>query len=730
MTNFYCLKKKAEHDVNSITCTSLKRENPCLSLLSTVFTSDQRSMTFKPTAVRMMTIAAVTIVVALMLQPDLFGLIPNGLDPMFYLGYEINLSDALESAGNNHYFVSRWTSYLPGHFASLIFGPYWGRLMLRLVMVSVLSETIWRFLSGMNIRAHARLISIFLLVTSPLFVRAFTTDYPEYFIIWASLIMTVWSFTEKPTLRRSATLGALAASLAIANPTAMILSCLILVNYFFDEICAHHIRNIRNQCIVALISFCATFLAGYAIFRFMYGVANIYQPTWDFIRDYVKPELDGWRTPTKEWVFYFGWLYLPFLYSVAALSVSKSMKTNVRATLLRCTSLTLLILTVHIYLEMKNGHALETSYYWSMLLAPPLIVLVVIVGSTLNSLRVWHSLALLAVVLCIYRFRIPQITRLPSGLPLLIGIALFVLALILLSKHAKITFMYFLVLISIWLQVGSPNYAIRTNAGDLNSPRYDIVYGQNSSVSNQVLRETIWFIDQMDRIPSDSLSTFVSAGGWSNAIVGTYVPHPFGRAIDPSPREVLFDQDTGDEFLFGNRKSLVIYGTPVEVEKMIQKVNNQIPDISVIRDVTHSGGLFYRLIALSVDQSREVTSIMPMNRFFHEIGELQIDGSLQVKKGTAPGWVSFGPYLGLGVGEYTAEIQFSSAQSDLIGTFEVVNDSVGKSYSLQLSNRKGELTSGSLRFSVSADDETWQFRTRYTGNLDVSFKIIKLIKTK
>jgi hypothetical protein len=204
--------------------------------LSSICSSDERSLAFTPTGARMLLVALVTSIVAIFLKPDLFGLVPNGLDPMFYLGYEINLSDVLEAAGNKHYFVSRWTSYLPAHFTSLLFGPYWGRLVLRILMVAVLSEAIWRFLANLGIRAHARLLSIFLLVTSPLFVRAFTTDYPEYFIIWASLLMAVLSFTERATWKRSVLMGALAASISIANPTATILSSFILINYVFNEI--------------------------------------------------------------------------------------------------------------------------------------------------------------------------------------------------------------------------------------------------------------------------------------------------------------------------------------------------------------------------------------------------------------------------------------------------------------------------------------------------------------
>ena len=494
--------------------------------LSKTFSSDDRSLAFKSTTARMLLVALVTSIVAVFLKPDLFGLVPNGLDPMFYLGYEINLNDALDAAGNRHYFVSRWTSYLPAHFTSLMFGPYWGRLVLRLLMVSVLSEAIWRFLANLEIRAHARLLSIFLLVTSPLFVRAFTTDYPEYFIIWASLLMAVLSFTRQATWKRSVLMGALAASISIANPTATILSSFILANYVFNEICAREFRKVLKQALVVISSFLTVILSGFVLFKYWYGVENIYQPTLDFIKNYASPDVDSWRTPTRKWLLYFGWLYLPVLYSIAAISIAKS---STKKVLFRCVSLTLSIFLWHVYLETKSGHALETSFYWSMLLSPALLTFMLVTSAVFTHLRVRYSLLLAGIVVSLYILEIPQKLRLPHGYSLIaiIGMATIVLAIV--SKHKAGIAVFSLVILSIWLQIGSPNYAVFTNGGDLNIPKYDLVYGKTALVTDQVLRETIWFLDQMDEVPSDSSSTFLPAGGWSYAIVGTYIPYPFGK---------------------------------------------------------------------------------------------------------------------------------------------------------------------------------------------------------
>ena len=696
--------------------------------LSSICSSDERSLSFKPTTARLLLVALVTSIVAIFLKPDLFGLVPNSLDPMFYLGYQINLDDALEAAGNKHYFVSRWTSYLPAHFTSLLFGPYWGRLVLRLLMVAVLSEAIWRFLANLGIRAHARLLSIFLLVTSPLFVRAFTTDYPEYFIIWASLLMAVLSFTERATWKRSVLMGALAASISIANPTAAILSSFILVNYVFNEICARKFRKVLKEASVVILSFLTVILSGFVLFKYWYGVENIYQPTLDFIKNYVSPDVDGWRTPTRKWLLYFGWLYLPIMYSIVAISITKYGNSDSKKVLFRCVSLTSSIFLWHIYLETKSGHALETSFYWSMLLSPALLTFMVVTSKAFTDLRARYSLLLIGIVVSLYILEIPQKLRFPHGYSLIAVIGIATIVLVIVSKHTAGIAVFSLVILSVWLQVGSPKYAVLTNGGDLNTPKYDLVYGKSAFKSNEILRETIWFLNQMDKVPSDSFSTFLPAGGWSYAIVGTYIPHPFSRAVTPLSSDRVFNPNTSDELLFGYKKTLVIYGDSVETKKMLQRVKKEIPDMSIVRDVTNSSGLSYRLIALAVKETRDLTSVMPMSRFFRDTGEVQDDGSLEIKQGSAPGWVSFGPYIGLGAGRYTAELSYSSPGSEFIGTFEVVNDATGETELLQLSGNNGQLTTVSLEFTVSSKDNTWQFRTRYEGNSGASFKFVRVTK--
>lgn len=91
-----------------------------LKILETSFISDDENLGFMSTVVRMFTFSVSFFIAAWLLKPDLFGLVPNGLDPMFYTGYSINLDDVLTVNGNQHYFVTQWSSCLqrmqPGNF--------------------------------------------------------------------------------------------------------------------------------------------------------------------------------------------------------------------------------------------------------------------------------------------------------------------------------------------------------------------------------------------------------------------------------------------------------------------------------------------------------------------------------------------------------------------------------------------------------------------------------------
>jgi hypothetical protein len=646
---------------------------------------------------------------------------------MFYTGYAINFDDALAAAGNRHYFVTRWSSYMPMYLFSEIFGPFWGRLLLRLALVVVVAEVFWRFTHRYQIRAVSRLFGVFVLVTTPMFVRAFTTDYPEYFIIWGTIVMLLVTLMGSRKFSHSLILGTLTALVIIANPTALIVTSLILLVYSFLLFRDGGATTALGRVLLTGVAASATFFFGYVLFRFYYGIGNVYEPTLWFIRNFVPPEKDGWVAPTKDWLGYFSWIYLPpILCVLSAVSYKRQRRTGVPIGAL--TLLVAAIYIIHVIREIQTGYMLEVPYYWSLLLAPVLLLLAVLLVNMTNRISWYWPASVVALTILLIKVELPQSMRLPSGIALFVSLTCF---LIVTAVFCLLQKRFSLILVSLgflWIQTGSPNYSVKTNSGDLNTPLYDRVYGQSADISRAILNETIWFLKNMDSVQEDQDSIFLTAGGWTSSIIGTYIPHPFSRWItEQSPTKVL-TENIRDELNFSQRPILVIYGSPNEVERIFDRVSLELPQSKKILDVTNPSGLGYRLMAIDGNDRSTADYVFPLTRFERHIGTPESDGSVSVNSNSAPGFVSFGPYFGLGKGTYEAELLFDSDGTNLIGSFEVFHDPTGRAISTRLDGIRGAMMTVKVRFTSAGDGSTWQFRTVYEGGEAATFRSISLRK--
>lgn len=703
-----------------------------LDLARTSFDASDRGLRVLPTIVRGCAVAMTVCVLVWLLKPDLFGLVPNSLDPMFYTGYAINLDDALATAGNRHYFVTRWTSYMPMYLFSEIFGPYWGRLVLRLAMILVLSEMFWRFGSRLAFPTKSRLLGIFAVVTAPMFVRAFTTDYPEYFIIWGSMVLCllVVSFADKPNIVKSVAVGVLAVSLLIANPfSAALVGFTLVTGLVLARACGVSWRWLVATPVVAGVAGVIVLVIGYIQFKSRYSIGNVYTPTIDFIQTYKRPTVDGWVTPTKEWLSFFPWIYLPPILIASAIFVFRR-KSNFRRFVLSISAVSLLIFMFHVVLELRSGHALETSFYWSMCLGP-LLILVFLLSAhfVAQSKTLWVSITA-GTALCLMSWRIPQQLQIPSGIAMFIALLMiFALSAIVLTKMPQIGATVF-VAVLLWTQMGAPTYTLRTNGGDLNSPRYDLVYKPPLGESHLILNETMWFLDQMDKIENDWKSTFLTAGGWSAAIVGTYIPHPFSRWVIPVSDKQALASNVRDELEFNYRELLVIYGDPQEVENLQMQLQVEIPRAKKLLDVTHMEGLNYRLVVMIGNSSVEGNSTISISRLDRSIGKANKDGSVYVSASEESGFVSFGPYFGLGTGEYSATLLFESYSAETLGYFEVFDDKTQKYVRNSLVSDGSGIQRSKVEFAVPPGSATWQLRTVDTGTSPVTYRAILLERVK
>jgi hypothetical protein len=564
-----------------------------------VFNVEDAGMTLRASVGRAMFWVAVVSILVYLLRPDLYGLVPNVLDPVFYTGYGINLDDVITAAGDDHYFVSRWPAYLPTHWLAEIFGPYWGRLVLRLTMVALLAEALWRIFHRLNFSAPTRLLSTALLLTTPMFVRAFTTDYPEFFIIWAGLTSFLLSFNSSIAKLRSLVIGTLAMAMIIANPVSVVLTTLILLNYYYQLHSELSPRKRLLNVTLLMTSMIATALFGYLYFKIFYNLQNIYSPTIEFLKNYSPSVDDPWRVDGRPWVLYFGWIYLPILYLAVALNRAKTAKHVYKNYLYRCIFVAAAIHIFHWFLELRTGHALETSFYWSMSLPPLLLLMHLVLSKVFDAVDRKKFVFVFALVLTLYRFQIPQDFPLPDGFALVLLLLLTVL--VLLALNQKLFLLgTFLLISTVWIQTGSPKYENLTPGGNLNSPRYDLVYGPNNIASQEVLEEIIWFTEQMDLVSDDTRSVFASTDEWSYVVTGTYLPHLFGRFLLIDPDKPKFPQERIAEFQMGFSPLIVIYGESSDSLNVLKAINLALPQFSVIRDEVHQGGRGYRLIALSL----------------------------------------------------------------------------------------------------------------------------------
>ena len=687
----------------------------------------ENSKIFSSVLVRQVFFVLAYFVLTLVLQPDLFGLVPNSLDPMFYTGYSINLDDALAAAGNQHYFVTRWSSYLPQYLSTQFFGPYWGRLILRLLMLLVLSEVMWRIGKRFGFSAITRVTTTLIVLLSPMFVRSFTTDYIEHSVAFYGTLLVALVVTQPFSAKWSAVFGGLAALLVIANPFTFVMTSIAGLAWTLNQKMFRQILQFLKLLFLSATSFAAVFVFGYILFRFHFQIGNVYQPTINFIQNYPVPAIDLWTAPSNSWALHFGWLYIPVILVLVSHFLVRPEEATAHKIKMWTEAIVVLVFLFHVYRQINRGHALETSYYWSMALPPVYILLFLVTGYFIeNSKRLHMGIISFVILVLLIFFELPQRYPLGAGAALVLGLVVILGGCILLNYRARVFLAPVFVVCLLWIQIGAPAYSQLTYGGDRNSPRYDLVYGQETQLSKKIWKETIWFTEQMDRVEDDWKSTFLGSGDWSGAIVGTYIPHPFSRWILVQSEGPVLAPNVRAEFEFGFRDYLVVYGSQINVAKTLIDVRAELPRAEVILDEIHSAGLKYRLVVLSGNSNEYGRVDIPISRLDRNIGSSNDDGSVTVTAGSANGFASFGPYFGLGQGRYKATLRYKTSGIGNVGEFQVFNDLTLKWNSTELVSFKPGDQVAAVTFEVSAEDATWQLRTIYRGIIEAQFMSITL----
>lgn len=535
--------------------------------------------------------AVLSLVLYLVMRPENYGLTPNGLDPAFYTGYATNFDDMLSSVGQSHYFVSRWSQYMPAYLFTRVFGAVAGRLLWRLVLSTAILTTAWRL--GRRWQwtiAHELLVGT-VLVTMPMFVRAFFTDYTEYAVVAYGLLLVMLCLRERQTPWSIAALGVLAGLLVVANPIAVtVLAGPLAVACWLGA-------ATRRGRIVIAAGVCgaatATLLLGWWWFRWRYGLPNVYRPTVDFLRN--PPGQDPLRSPRLEWLGKFTWLYGPPIVMVAYLGTARLKQVRLQRIELVAIGLCALQY-VYQWVDqfVRKGDGLEISYYWSFMYPAFGVVLLLGLARLTAGVRA-RTLVGITVSWCAFLIvGVPDALRLPSGVWfVLVALAVVGAAIVVAPRSAAWSAVALLGLLG-WIHLGAPHYDPSAYHPFDMSPRYDDLYRQAGNESEQRFGETLWFERQMDTVAHDARAFFVPLSGAASCVVAVYGPHVTDHLLDPAADAGMMLQTA--ELRAGDGPVLIVlYGPPSQVAAKVGQFAEAGSDAPVL-DRTHDGDLGFRLV--------------------------------------------------------------------------------------------------------------------------------------
>ncbi len=661
--------------------------------------------------------AAVALPAALymILRPENYGLTPNNLDPVFYTGYASNLDDLMAALGDGRYFVSRWSAYLPAYVATELAGPIHGRLLLRLVLASAMLLVVWDLGRRRGRSVAQQFLIGTLVLTMPIFVRAYFSDYVEYLVVAVGVLLVGVCLRPSQSRRLAFLIGALAALVLVANPAAIGMVGLSVATGLWLGV-----RSWRERAIHALVSlgaFIAVGLAGLVFFRAKYGIENVYQPTIDFMRTYEAPENDPWRSPQLKWLGEFTWLYVVPILVIGALVVARARSITFdrieKAALVLCS----LEYATHWYDQfIRGGLTLEMSLYWSFVYPTFAVTLVLVVGRLTDGMRS-EIVAGLGVAWIVLMFvGVPESLLLPAALGFALLAVVLAAAAALLARRVPWATVLLMVGLLGWVQIGAPRYVPTPDTQVNSSPYYDRVFRNGGSESEKILAETVWFEKQMDRVPGDAYAAFVVAGGWASPIVGVYAPHVTGRLVPLDPARERLTEQAVHEIKSGVRPVLAVYGPPADVERVVATFPADLGIGTMILDETHRRALGYRLVVYTMPDEQRVPFEWKADLLRIQSGRL-VGTTAVARPGDVPGVVTFGPYIPLRPGRYTATIRYSSTEptGTPVGVFDVSSTATGVVASSALEGTGGTTREVTVEFAPTNAAAKYEFRSQWNG---------------
>jgi hypothetical protein len=653
----------------------------------------------------------------LALRPEPYGIEPNGLDPFFYTGYAINFGDIMREVGDTRYFVTRWTAYMPSRMFSWMFGAYEGRLVLRWLIATSILLAVWHLGRRWRWTRSTEFVVGVTVLTSPMFARAFLTDYVEWVVVAAGIVLICQCLEPRARRLRAAAIGVLAAAIVIANPLAAFVAIAPCCAYLI-----HLEGSVRERVLHAAIGAVAAVgvvLVGFVAFRVLYDIPNVYAPTIDFLRERTG-ERDLLKSPRLEWMGAFTWIYAPALL-LAAVTVVEPLRRRITGLERGVTVLVLLgIQYAFQWIDqfLRDGNGLEISYYWSFVYPSFAVALALVVGVFNWTWR--HAAILVALWWLLLLLAVVDVVRLPSGW-LFAVLSVMVIAAIFGLRSRIPAAVALLIVFLLSTQTMSPPYDPTAYHVYNVDPEYDEIFYNPNSMATSMFKEAIWLERELDRLPDDSGLFFFGAGN-GPAIIGIYGAHVSGKWLVPDDRG-RFPVSQVDAAAAGQLQRLVLLGQDDIVAEAVDQLVSSAGGKVVLRKNDPIVDA-YELAVVEMPNPATDGFVWSARLLPGHTGAVERSRRAAVAGRDPAGFLTFGPYVQLSGRTYRAAVTYLSdaPSTEIVGFLDVAQNGA----SLAATNLPG--TSGQKRTAIIEFDATegwgWEFRTHFDGVADLAVESV------
>jgi len=527
---------------------------------------------------------ALPLALFLAIRPDWYFK-SNGLDPYFYTGYAQHLRDVIAVSGDRHYFVSRWTHYLPNWLFVKLFGAEAGFLVLRWLLTSLIAGCIvalgrrrWR-------TADVVALTVFTLI-SPMLLRAVLNDYVDALTAPLGILAITLVALRPEKKSTAAVVGVCAAAIGIVNPIgAAIILCLAPAWLLA-------VRSWRTRLTLAAIIGAAAatvVLFGLFLFRIRFNIDNVYEPTIRFTREHTAYQ-DPLKSPRLWWMGYRLWIYIPLLVLLTWLYLVKR-----RSVVFERAERTILITCgaqygFQIWYQFsRHGSTLEIPYYWSMMVPSVTLAIAVILGTLAKtaSPRVLPiAVGILVAVAALSSTAIPEVYS--SWLDALVVIVGAAAVWHHLGRRASTFSVCALIFIVFTLQVGAPRLEPTLPGESIIDASYETVYNSEDSPGIDGFRAATWFSEQMTSLPAPTRQqTFFWIGGaHGHQLAAMYSAHVAGRWVNPGWGSDSPGLNLSTDFDFAIKTGVVnvlaMVGTADDVAAMTKQLDALRPGYKVL----------------------------------------------------------------------------------------------------------------------------------------------------